>query len=108
MNAHRRPSASGPRRPPVHPIWTYGYVFSPPIARERVGGIETLLVGERSKARLDAHVWEGRLVNGHFITHLLVVSDRPDQDLEANVLLEVELNRLEAHFAITASVEVEG
>jgi hypothetical protein len=98
------PSAPGrPRRPP---IWTYGYVFTPPIARNRIGPIEALLVHGGSRARLDSHIWEGRLVNGVVITHILVVSDSPAQDLEVNELLAAELDRLEAPFVLTASIEM--
>jgi hypothetical protein len=90
--------------PPRRPIWTYGYIFTPPIARSRIGPMEALLLDGHRSARLVSHTWEGRLVNGDFITHLLVVCDTPKQDLEINRLLEAELLRLEAPFALTASV----
>jgi hypothetical protein len=93
---------------PHRDIWTYGYVLVPPIARDRMGPMEALLEGGHTKARLAALTWEGRLVNGDDITHILVVSDRPDQDLEINQQLEAELNRLEAPFAITVAVAVGG
>jgi len=93
---------------PHRDIWTYGYVLVPPIARDRMGPMETLLEGGHTKARLAFLTWEGRLVNGGDITHILVVSDSPDQDLEINQQMEAELNRLEAPFAITAAVAVGG
>lgn len=89
-------------------IWTYGYVLVPPIAHDRMGPMEALLEGGHAKARLAALTWEGRLINGDDITHILVVSDRPDQDLEINQQLEAELDRLEAPFAITAPLAVKG
>lgn len=96
--------ASIPRRA----IWTYGYALMPPIARDRLGPMKALLDDGHAKATLAALIWEGRLINGNDITHILVVSDRPDQDLEVNQLLEAELNRLEAPFAITGAVAIGG
>lgn len=93
---------------PHHDVWAYGYVFTPPIARQRMGPVEALLNDGRAKARLAAHTWEGRLINGDDVTHILVISDRPDQDLEVNELLEAELDRLGAPFAITEAVQVGG
>jgi hypothetical protein len=94
------------RTTPHRDIWTYGYVLVPPVTRERLGPLEALLDGEQTKARLAALTWEGRLINGDDITHILVVSDRQEQDLEINQQLEAELNRLQAPFAITAAVAV--
>lgn len=91
---------------PGRAIWTYGYALIPPVARDRMGPMEALLDEGHTKARLAAQTWEGRLINGDDITHILVVTDRPDQDLEVNKLLEAELNRLEAPFAITRAMAV--
>jgi len=89
-------------------IWSYGYALIPPIARDRMGPMGALLHEGHAKARLAAQTWEGRFINGNEITHILVVSDRPDQDLEVNQLLEAELNRLQAPFAITRAVAIGG
>jgi hypothetical protein len=89
-------------------VWAYGYAFAPPIARHRVGPMEALLDDGHEQARLAARIWEGRLIDGDDVTHILVVSDRPDQDLEVNRLLEAELSRLEAPFAITAAIAIGG
>ena len=93
---------------PRKAIWTYGYTLLPPVTRDRMGPMEALLDQGHADARLAALVWEGRLVNGDGITHILVVSDRPDQDLEVNQLLVAELNRLEAPFVITRAMAVGG
>jgi hypothetical protein len=85
-------------------LWAYGYQLVPPVARDRMGPLEALLDEGHAKAVLAALTWEGRLINGDDITHILVVSDRPDQDLPVNRLLEAELNRLEAPFAITPAI----
>jgi hypothetical protein len=91
---------------PRRAIWTYGYALTPPVARDRMGPMRTLLDEGHEKARLASEVWEGRFVNGDGITHILVVSDRPDQDLEVNHLLEAELERLHAPFAMTRALAV--
>ncbi len=92
--------------PPHRSIWAYGYVLVPPVERHRVGPLQAALDNGNQKARLGAHTWEARLINGDDITHILVVSDRPEQDLDANQLLEVELNRLDAPFEITHAVQI--
>jgi len=89
-------------------LWAYGYQLVPPIARDRMGPMEALLDDGHANALLAELTWEGRLINGDGITHILVVSDRPDQDLEVNRLMEAELNRLEAPFAMTAAVPTGG
>jgi hypothetical protein len=99
---------SNGRAVPHRDIWTYGYVLVPPITRDRMGPMEALLEGGHTKARLAALTWEGRLVNGNDITHILVVSDTPDQNLEINQQMEAELHRLEAPFAVTAAMAVGG
>ncbi|TVP59481.1 MAG: hypothetical protein EA351_01505 [Gemmatimonadales bacterium] len=93
-------------RIPRRDIWTYGYVLVPPVARDRMGPMEVLLKNGHESADLSKLTWEGRLINGDDITHILVVSDRPDRDLEINRLLEAELSRLEAPFAITEVIAV--
>jgi hypothetical protein len=40
------------------------------------------------------------------VTHILVVSDSPNQDLEVNRKLEAELKRLDAAFVITTPLEL--
>lgn len=91
---------------PARALWAYGYELAPPVARDRMGGIRAVLdVGHR-EAELASRIWEGRLINGNDITHILVVSGTPAQDLDVNRKLEAELARLEAGFSVTASLEV--
>jgi hypothetical protein len=94
------------RRIPGPALWAYGYELAPPVARDRMGGIQSVLDEGHSEARLASHTWEGRFVNGDDITHILVVSDSPHQGLEVNRRLEAELVRLEAGFSVTAPLEV--
>jgi hypothetical protein len=89
-------------------IWTYGYALTPPVPRDRMGPVKSLLADGQAEARLDALIWEGRLINGADITHILVVSDRPDQDLDINHRVEAELRRLDAPFSLTRAISLPG
>lgn len=68
--------------------------------------IRTLLDDEKSNAKLAARTWEGRFLVEERVTHILVVSDSPDQDLEVNRRLEAELRKLEAGFSVTVPLAV--
>lgn len=92
---------------PARSLWVYGYQLVPPVLRDRMKGIQDLLDAGHSEAELAGQTWEGRFVNGDHITHILVVSGSPAQDLDVNHKLEAELVRLEAGFSVTASLEVE-
>lgn len=87
-------------------LWAYGYELAPPVARDRMGGVQAVLDAGHSEAELAGRIWEGRFVNGDHITHILVVSGTPARDLEVNRRLEAELMRLKAGFSVTAPLEV--
>lgn len=91
---------------PGRSLWAYGYELAPPVARDRMGGIQAVLDAGHSEAELAGRIWEGRFVNGENITHILVVCSGPARDLDVNRRLEAELVRLEAGFSVTASLEV--
>lgn len=92
---------------PARSLWLYGYELAPPVLRDRMGGIQDVLDVGRSEAERAGRIWEGRFVNGDHITHILVVSGTPAQDLDVNHRLEAELARLDAGFSVTASLEVQ-
>lgn len=93
------------RRPTPSPkTWAYGYEISPPTTQERLRAIEHLIEEEHANATLQTRKWQGRFVVQEQVTHLLVVSDSPDQELEVNRRLEAELTRLDAKFSLTPSV----
>lgn len=87
-------------------LWAYGYELAPPVARVRMVGVQAVLDAGHSEAELAGRIWEGRFVNGEYITHILVVCSDPARDLDVNRRLEAELVRLEAGFSLTASLEV--
>jgi hypothetical protein len=87
--------------------WTYAYQIVPPQPEHRLRAIKDLLHGEHTHARLEARTWEGRLVSEEQVTHIMVVSDTPDQALDINRRVETELRNLEAGFALTVPMAVE-
>lgn len=96
------------KRPPgPKPTWAYAYKIVPPQSADRMRTVRALLDHERAHARQGARIWEGRFVLEQQVTHILVVSDAPHQDLEVNQRLEAELRDLEARFSLTAAMAVE-
>lgn len=88
-------------------IWAYAYQLSPPQPAERLRSIQPLLDNEQIGARRSGRTWTGRVVPEERITHILVVSDSPEQDHEGNRRLESELKELKAKFSISPSLPLE-
>lgn len=97
-----RPSSPVPNKT----VWAYAYQIVPPQPEDRLRAIEALLDREQSEAGNGARTWVGRLVAQEHVTHILVVSDSPEQDLEVNRRMEAELRKLKAGFSITAPMQV--
>src|SRR5258705_13331048 len=91
---------------PTKAIWTYAYEIVPAQAEARLASIRTLLAGEHADARREARTWVGRIVAGQHITHILVVSDSPDQNRAVNVRLVAELKALNLLVSLTAPLAV--
>lgn len=87
-------------------VWAYAYEFMKPQAEERMRAVQGLLHREETEARKDARSWGSRLVTREQVTHILIVSDSPRQDLEANRRLEGELGELKADFFVTAAMAI--
>jgi hypothetical protein len=83
-------------------MWTYAYQLVPPQTEERVRTIKALLARERSDAQRGSRVWLGKVIRAPQVTHILVVSDSPAQDLEVNRRLEAALDALQVGFLVTA------
>jgi len=77
------------------------------MTQERLRAVEHLLQEEHANAKLQTRTWQGRFIVQEQVTHLLVVSDSPDQELEVNRKLEEELTRLEAEFSLTPSMPLD-
>jgi hypothetical protein len=92
--------------PPAKTIWAYAYQILPPQGAKRLHAIKTLLDHSHTEAQRDARTWTGRVVVEEQITHILIVSDSPEQNHEANRRLEAKLQELNAGFTITVPVAV--
>ena len=92
--------------PPAKRIWAYAYQILPPQPAARLHPIKTLLDQAHTEAQRDAHTWTGRVVVEDQVTHILIVSDSPQQNHEFNRRLEAKLQELKAEFSITVPVAV--
>jgi hypothetical protein len=87
-------------------MWAYGYLITPPQPEGQLAEIQKLLDEEHSEAKRRAHTWEGRFVHEEAVTHILVVSDSPDQHQAVNQKLEAALGAIEAGYSLTAPLAV--
>ena len=94
--------ASDPRDSPAQPFWVYAYKLSPPQALARLQTIQPILADALTAAKNEARTWAGTVVLEERVSHILVVSDSPEQNHEGNRKLESELQQLGAGFSITA------
>lgn len=88
-------------------MWAYAYQIDPPQTQDRLDAIKALLDQEQQDARRSARTWQSRLVAEEHVTHILVVSDSPAQDLEVNRRVEGALRALEMGFSLTTPMPVE-
>ena len=93
--------------PRARPVWTYSYQVVPPQPETHMRPIRTLLEREHLDAKQAARTWHTRLLHEHHVTHILVVTDNPDQDLDFNRRLEKALSEIQAGFARTVPLPVE-
>ena len=96
------------RRHSSSSLWAYAYLIAAPRSRSGLSTIRSIVDHESEAARGEARVWTGRLVRERRITHLLIVSDGPQQNLAVNQRLEAELNGLKAEFVLTESMAIGG
>lgn len=99
------PEKSGPTG---KSLWAYAYQLTPAVPSNRLRRLEPLLDRGRTEAALRTRTWQGRLVVERQVTHILIVSDSPDQDGEINRALEAELRQMQAEFSLTAPMAVPG
>ena len=87
--------------------WAYAYEIVPAQPEDLLPSIEALLEGEHADAIEAARTWGSRIVVEPRVTHILVVSDTPKQDLEINRRLEAALREMGADFSVTAPLAVD-
>jgi hypothetical protein len=85
----------------------YAYEFARAPADDQLDTIRTVLDTEHSAARHDARTWTARLVSEQQLTHILVVTDSPDQTREVNHRLENRLRLLNAAFSLTVPMPLD-
>jgi hypothetical protein len=96
------------KRRPTTPkaIWAYAYEMLPPQPEDRLQAIQTLLDSAHADALDGTRTWSGRFVLEQQVTHILVVSDGPEEDGAINERIEAGLRELDAAFARTAPMIV--
>jgi uncharacterized protein YbjT (DUF2867 family) len=99
-----QPPSTGPNRM----VWVYAYEIQPPQQREGLVSLRAVLDAEQTEARSRARTWESRLVTEEKVTHILVVSDSPEQELDPNRRVEAALRALGFEYSITAPLQVVG
>ena len=92
------------RRAPAH--WVYAYELNPPQPEPRFKKIRTLLRRAQAAATRGGRLWTGRIVLETNITHILVVTDTPDQVRDVDQAIETELKQLNMDFALTGPARV--
>jgi hypothetical protein len=89
-------------------IWAYTYKLSPPLSVEKFREVKLVLEKERDAAKARSGTWEARLVADERISHILVLSDSPDLETDANRNLEQALKSLNAYYNLTVPMVVDG
>src|SRR2546423_3885667 len=94
------------RGAPVKPLWTYAYEIVPPQSENRFGPIKALLDRKHADAHRETRTWAGRMVLANLVTHILVVSDSPEQNTDVNRQVEAQLKELNVGFSLIRPLAV--
>ena len=94
------------QRPRASNSWAYAYQLDPPQPEPRFAKLKTLLRRARLAARRDGRLWTGQIVMEAHITHILVVTDAPDEVRAVDQAIDAELKRLKMGFAMTTPTPV--
>jgi len=89
------------RRTVPRDLWAYAYEVLPPQPPADWVALHALLDEEHATAEREGRRWTGKLVYKQLATHLLVVSDHPDQDRDINRRLEAWLKVASPAFSVT-------
>ena len=94
------------QRPRAPKSWAYAYQLDPPQPEPRFAKLKILLRRARLAAQRDGRLWTGQVVMEAHITHILVVTDAPDEGRAVDRAIDAELKRLKMGFAITGPARV--
>ena len=86
--------------------WAYAYELVPQDAA-RLHSIKRLLERENASAQGTERVWTGRVIHKQQATHILIVTDSPAQNGEANHRLEAALTALHVGYSVTAPMTID-
>jgi hypothetical protein len=81
--------------------WVYAYQLDPPQPEPRFKKINALVQKAQTVARRGGRLWTGRIVVETLVTHLLIVTDDPEQAPAVNRAIETELKQHAMGFALT-------
>lgn len=82
-------------------LWAYAYEVLPPQPSAEWAELRALLDEEHAAAEREGRRWTGKLVYKQLVTHLLVVSDHPDQDRDINRRVEEWLKVVSPAYSMT-------
>ena len=88
-------------------IWAYAYRLSPPLPPAKLRQLKELLEREHAAARERDGTWEARFVTDERVEHILVLTDSPDLDRDANKHIEEALQELDAGYSLTVPLAVD-
>jgi hypothetical protein len=94
-------TATKHERSPLHARWVYAYQLDPPQPEPRFKKLHALIRQAQSAAQRGGRLWTGRIVVETLVTHLLIVTNHPDQVPAVNRAIEAELKQLDMGFALT-------
>jgi hypothetical protein len=94
------------QRPRAAESWAYAYQLNPPQPEPRFAKIKMLLRRAGLAAKRVGRLWTGQVVKDAHITHILVVTNAPDEVRAVDQAIEAELKRLKMGFTITGPARV--
>src|SRR5437764_15044465 len=94
------------QRPRAAESWAYAYQLNPPQPEPRFAKLKMLLRRARLAAQRAGCLWTGQVVKDAHITHILVVTDAPDEIRAVDRAIDAELKRLKMGFTMTTPAPV--
>jgi len=95
-----RPATLKERRA-LNTRWVYAYQLDPPQPEPKFKKIHSLVRQAQTAAQRGGHLWTGRIVVETLVTHLLIVTDDPQQAPGVNRAIEAQLKQHAMGFALT-------
>ena len=94
-------AATEKERRALNTRWVYAYQLDPPQPEPKFKKINALVRQAQTAAKRGGHLWSGRIVVETLVTHLLIVTDDPQQAPGVNRAIESELKQHAMGFALT-------